>query len=42
LILTLRYSLYYPTQHLLAFDFGNGIATDVTESPFQRPKRNTT
>jgi len=27
LILILSYSLYYPTQRLLAFDFGNGIAT---------------
>ncbi|MBF9644462.1 hypothetical protein IAI43_06320 [Streptococcus pseudopneumoniae] len=23
----MSYSLYYPTQRLLAFDFGNGIAT---------------
>ncbi|EGJ13290.1 transcriptional regulator, MarR family domain protein [Streptococcus pneumoniae GA47368] len=71
LIMTLRYLRYYPTQRLLAFDFGVGVATvnaiitwvedtlrasgsfdldhleapsaavaiDVTESPIQRPKK---
>ncbi|CTE72656.1 helix-turn-helix domain-containing protein, partial [Streptococcus pneumoniae] len=27
LIMTLRYLRYYPTQRLLAFDFGVGVAT---------------
>ncbi|AER16981.1 hypothetical protein SSUD9_0769 [Streptococcus suis D9] len=27
LIMTLRYLRYYPTQCLLAFDFGVGVAT---------------